>query len=102
MRKQATQIQVAAVVNSLLGLEVESHRVTPTGHLSALPYPNQLADQRQHHFIKNDFLQTQSELITPPTVSSRLALQYLGDYHQHFGTRYRLKKRCGRTVCRQL
>ncbi|WP_288530275.1 hypothetical protein [uncultured Secundilactobacillus sp.] len=45
-----------------------------------MPYPSQLADQQQHHCIKNDFLQTQSELITPPTASSRLALQYLGSY----------------------
>lgn len=82
MEKQTRRDRVAAVTNGLVGLEVESHRVTPAGQLSPEPYPSRLADQQHHHFIKNDFLQTQSELITPATTSTRKALMYLGDYQQ--------------------
>lgn len=73
---------VAQVVKGTVGIEVEMHRATKTGQLSQYAYPTSLADQRQHHFIKNDFLQTQSELITPATVSTQQTLTYLGAYQQ--------------------
>lgn len=82
MTEQLSAAQVAAVVEGLVGLEVEMHRVTSTGQLSQYDYPTALADQREHHFIKNDFLQTQSELITPATVSTRDAVTCLGMYQQ--------------------
>lgn len=82
MTNKLTAEEVAQVVNGLVGIEVEMHRATTTGQLSQFPYPTGLADQREHHFIKNDFLQTQSELITPATASTTKTLQYLGVYHQ--------------------
>lgn len=80
--KQLSMAQVAAVVEGLVGIEVEMHRVTSTGQLSQYDYPATLADQREHHFIKNDFLQTQSELITPAIVSTRDVVTSLGMYQQ--------------------
>ncbi len=82
MNKLESDRRQLTAVNSLVGLEVESHRVSPDGKLSMLPYPKALGDEKKHHFIKNDFLETQSEMITPPVSSSGDALKYLGDYQQ--------------------
>ncbi|GHP14213.1 glutamate--cysteine ligase [Lentilactobacillus fungorum] len=70
------------LINSKVGLEVETHRINEHGELSRNDYPKGLLDEKQHHFIKNDFLETQSELITPPTTTTTQALKYLGAYHQ--------------------
>ncbi len=73
---------IADLVNAKVGLEVETHRINHDGQISQFDYPHDLLDQKRHHFIKNDFLQTQSELITPPALSTQKGLQYLGVYHQ--------------------
>ncbi len=78
--KQAKTI--SDFINSTVGLEVETHRIDGNGELSCQPYPQGLLNERQHHFIKNDFLETQSELITPPTKTTMKGLKYLGIYHQ--------------------
>lgn len=58
---------VSDFINSTVGLEVETHRIDSKGELSHQSYPQGLLNEKQHKFIKNDFLETQSELITPPT-----------------------------------
>jgi glutamate--cysteine ligase len=78
--KNATYI--ASLINSFVGLEVETHRINTDGGLSTHPYPSGLLDEKKHHFIKNDFLETQSELITPPEENTHRGLTYLGAYHQ--------------------
>lgn len=78
--KQAKE--VSDFINSTVGLEVETHRINKSGQLSHKSYPKGLLNERQHHFIKNDFLETQSELITPPTKTTLKGLKYLGVYHQ--------------------
>ena len=80
MMKQAKQ--VSDFINSTIGLEVETHRINGKGELSHKAYTHGLLNERQHHFIKNDFLETQSELITPPTKTTLKGLKYLGVYHQ--------------------
>lgn len=78
--KQAKE--VSDFINSTVGLEVETHRINRNGELSHQSYPKGLLNERKHHFIKNDFLETQSELITPPTKTTLKGLKYLGVYHQ--------------------
>lgn len=73
---------VSDFINSTVGLEVETHRINKNGELSHKSYPKGLLNERKHHFIKNDFLETQSELITPPTKTTVKGLKYLGVYHQ--------------------
>lgn len=60
-----------------MGIEVEMHRIDEHGRLSHQPYPVQLGDQNKNQFIKNDFVQTQSEVITPPVAHSVAAMNYL-------------------------
>lgn len=73
---------ISSLINSFVGMEIETHRVNPSGELSTQPYPAGLLDEKKHHFIKNDFLETQSELITPPEADTKQAMTYLGSYHQ--------------------
>lgn len=73
---------VSDFINSTVGLEVETHRIDSKGELSHQSYPQGLLNEKQHKFIKNDFLETQSELITPPTKTTVKGLKYLGVYHQ--------------------
>jgi len=47
------------------GLEVERHRIGVDGYLSAAPYPAMLGQQSANPYIKNDYFNTQSEVITP-------------------------------------
>ncbi|PIO82515.1 glutamate--cysteine ligase [Loigolactobacillus backii] len=60
-----------------MGIEVEMHRIDENGRLSKEPYPNNLGDQAENQFIKNDFVQTQLEVITPPIAHSVSAMNYL-------------------------
>ncbi|MFD1317912.1 glutathione synthase [Loigolactobacillus zhaoyuanensis] len=59
------------------GLEVERHRIGVEGYLSAAPYPPLLGQQSANPYIKNDFFNTQSELITPVADSIGSATHYL-------------------------
>lgn len=59
------------------GLEVERHRIGADGYLSAAPYPPMLGQQRANPYIKNDYFNTQSEIITPVANSIGTASHYL-------------------------
>lgn len=47
------------------GLEVERHRIDSEGYISQAPYPVMLGEQSRNPYLKNDFFESQSELITP-------------------------------------
>jgi glutamate--cysteine ligase len=61
-----------------VGLEVESHRIQQQdGHLSQMAYPVTLGNPITHTWIKNDFGQTQSEVMTPKMASVSDTLNFL-------------------------
>ena len=68
---------IATASDFNMGIEVEMYRVDLTGHLSNRPYPKAIGNQRKNKYIKNDFLQMQTEIITPTTAHSYDAMHYL-------------------------
>lgn len=68
---------VATASDFNMGIEVEMHRVNSAGELSDRPYPQAIGSQRRNKYIKNDFLQIQTEIITPTTAHSVDAMHYL-------------------------
>ncbi|MDM7517372.1 hypothetical protein QUF07_11715, partial [Lentilactobacillus sp. TOM.63] len=55
MAKTNSDTQVSDLINSTVGLEVETHRINARGELSRHDYPHGLLDEKQHHFIKKLF-----------------------------------------------
>lgn len=68
---------VATASDFNMGIEVEMHRIDASGKLSDRPYPHAIGSQRKNKYIKNDFLQMQTEIITPTTAHSADAMDYL-------------------------
>ena len=68
---------VATASDFNMGIEVEMHRVNADASLSTRPYPSAIGSQRKNKYIKNDFLQMQTEIITPTTAHSIDAMHYL-------------------------
>lgn len=64
-------------VNFTIGLEVERHRISDSGAISTFPYPKNIGDQKNNKWITNDFMETMSEVVTPPAKASSQALTYL-------------------------
>ncbi|MEK1445574.1 glutamate--cysteine ligase [Limosilactobacillus fermentum] len=60
-----------------MGLEIEMQRVDETGHLSQEPYPAAVGDEKENPWITNDFLETMSEIVTPPAGNATDAIHYL-------------------------
>lgn len=60
-----------------MGLEIEMQRVDETGHLSQEPYPDTIGDEKVNPWITNDFLETMSEIVTPPADNATDAMHYL-------------------------
>ncbi|APR06488.1 Glutathione biosynthesis bifunctional protein GshAB [Lentilactobacillus parabuchneri] len=52
--------------HSLIGIEIEEHRIDQHGQLSQLPYPKHLGSRRYHPYFQSDFSESMSELITDP------------------------------------
>ena len=71
------QNEVATLFDFNLGLEVEMHRIDQNGSFSCAPYPKQLGNAQFNQWITTDFLETMSEIVTPPTTDPSKALQYL-------------------------
>ena len=63
--------------NFKMGLEIEMQRVDETGHLSQEPYPAAVGDEKENPWITNDFLETMSEVVTPPAGNATDAIHYL-------------------------
>lgn len=91
---------ISSLINSFVGMEIETHRVNPSGELSTQPYPAGLLDEKKHHFIKNDFLETQSELITPPEADTKQAMTYLGPITRRLEVPLPMMNISGHIVCR--
>lgn len=70
---------VGKTQNFTMGIEVEMQRIGQNGKLSKAPYPSKAGDQKSNPWITNDFLETMSEIITPPSDNDLDAMHYL--YH---------------------
>ncbi len=68
---------VAKTSDFTMGLEIEMQRVDETGHLSQEPYPAGAGDEKTNPWITNDFLETMSEVVTPPAAHALDAMHYL-------------------------
>ncbi|UQS86096.1 glutamate--cysteine ligase (plasmid) [Nicoliella spurrieriana] len=67
---------VAKVTNIGTGIEVERDRVDQNGHLSRHPYPSDIGNEATNPWITNDFLETMSEVVTPPAKNDLDTLHY--------------------------
>lgn len=65
------------LLDSLVGLEKESLRVSPDGLLSQYPHPHSLGSPLTHPYITTDYSEAMTEFITPPAVSINEALDFL-------------------------
>lgn len=66
----------------LKGVEKESLRVDPAGHLARTPHPPALGSALSSAHITTDFSESLIELVTPAFQHSWELLQYLTDLHQ--------------------
>ncbi|HVH83577.1 MAG TPA: glutamate--cysteine ligase, partial [Steroidobacteraceae bacterium] len=64
------------------GVEKESLRVTPEGHLAHTPHPRALGSALTSEHITTDFSESLIELVTPAFTHTWELLQYLLDLHQ--------------------
>jgi glutamate--cysteine ligase len=64
------------------GVEKESLRVTPEGHLAHTPHPMALGSALTSEHITTDFSESLIELVTPAFTHTWELLQYLLDLHQ--------------------
>jgi glutamate--cysteine ligase len=83
--------RLAGLVNSrapgvlqggLKGVERESLRVTPKGHIAQTPHPRALGSALTNEHVTTDYSEALIELVTPPFPHSWELLQYLCDIHQ--------------------
>ena len=90
---RAFERRLSALVNSreprvlqegLKGVEKESLRVTPDGHVEQSPHPQVLGSALAHEHITTDYSEALIELVTPAFSQSWELLQYLCDLHQFF------------------
>ena len=63
--------------NARTGLEKESLRVSPDGHLSQSNHPKSLGSALTHPWITTDYAESLLELITPPQARAYQALDFL-------------------------
>ena len=67
--------------DSLKGLEKESLRVDPDGHIAQTPHPPALGASLTHPWITTDYSEALLEFITPPEAEIDTALQFLRELH---------------------
>ncbi|MEN9706003.1 MAG: hypothetical protein RLZZ393_1882 [Pseudomonadota bacterium] len=67
----------------LRGVEKESLRVLPDGHIARSPHPYELGSALTHEHITTDFSESLIELVTPAFRSVPVLMQYLSDLHQY-------------------
>jgi glutamate--cysteine ligase len=74
----------AQYLNGILrGLEKESLRISPDGHIAQTPHPNSLGATLTNQYITTDYSEALLEFITPPTDQLHKPLDWLTDIH-HF------------------
>ncbi len=64
------------------GVEKESLRVTPDGHIAQTPHPRALGSALTNEHITTDYSEALIELVSPTFRTSWELLQYLLDLHQ--------------------
>ena len=69
--------QASVLKNMRRGLEKESLRMTPTGHLAQSLHPDGLGAALTHPYITTDYSEALIELITPATKSIDETLTFL-------------------------
>lgn len=71
------------------GLEKESLRVTPDGHIARTPHPGTLGSALCHPWITTDYSEALLEFVTPPYTDTGSLLGFLDELHhytyQHIG-----------------
>ncbi len=65
------------------GIERETLRVKPDGHLATTGHPESLGSALKHDWITTDFAETLMEFITPVDQSIDRSLAFLRDIHRH-------------------
>jgi glutamate--cysteine ligase len=74
------------------GVEKESLRVTPDGHLAQTPHPKALGSALTHPYITTDYSEALLEFITPPVSTPEQVIDWLLDLHaytyQHMGDEF--------------
>jgi glutamate--cysteine ligase len=84
--------QLAGLINSgergvliggLKGVEKESLRVTPDGHIAQTPHPRALGSALTHPEITTDYSEALLELVTPAYPDSTRLLERLTQLHQY-------------------
>ncbi|MCB1741630.1 MAG: glutamate--cysteine ligase [Gammaproteobacteria bacterium] len=69
------------LLGSRSGLEKESLRVRPDGHMSLQPHPAALGSALTHPYITTDFSEALLEFVTPPHTDVRDTLRFLEQLH---------------------
>jgi glutamate--cysteine ligase len=70
------------LAGGLKGVEKESLRVTPDGHLAHSPHPRPLGSSMTNKFITTDFSEALLEFVTPATKHTWETLRILCEIHQ--------------------
>jgi glutamate--cysteine ligase len=74
--------QQGLLKGGLIGLEKETLRVAPDGHIAQTPHPAALGAALTHPFITTDYSEALLEFITPPFANLQEVLQFLSAIHQ--------------------
>ncbi len=67
----------------LIGVERETLRVSPEGHIAQTPHPPILGSALTHPFITTDYSEALLEFITPPQPNISQTIQFLMAIHQY-------------------
>lgn len=65
------------------GIEKESLRITPQGHLAQTPHPAALGSALTHPHLTTDYSEALLEFITPPTDCLQAPLEFLDQLHRY-------------------
>ncbi len=74
--------EAGVLQRGLKGVERESLRVSPAGHIEQSAHPIALGSALAHEHITTDYSEALIELVTPPFAETWELLQYLCDLHQ--------------------
>jgi glutamate--cysteine ligase len=67
--------------HGLRGIEKESLRVSPDGHLAKTPHPAAFGSALTHPYLTTDYSEALLELVTPPYARNWQTLTFLADLH---------------------
>ncbi len=73
--------QGGAIKGGRIGLEKETLRVAPDGHIAQTPHPAVLGSALTHPYITTDYSEALLEFVTPPFPALQDTLRFLHDIH---------------------